>query len=66
VDGDGRFFYPWGGEVARVPPLAHGDVTALPRDVEACASGTGERLDLALAVDAVLAIERRARAPAVT
>jgi len=67
VDAEGRFFYPWGGEVAAAPRLPRSDVSTLLErtrplrlDTSTCASGSGERLDLASAVDALLAIERRA------
>jgi hypothetical protein len=67
VDAAGRFFYPWGGEVSTAPRLPRSDASALLErnrplriDHRTCASGSGERLDLALAVDALLAIDRRA------
>lgn len=67
VDREGRFFNPWGHEVPHVPHLTAADSPALPErngaltiDATTFGTGTGERLDLAAAVDALLAIDRRA------
>jgi hypothetical protein len=62
VDRDGRFYYPWGGEIAAVPSLPRGDPAALVaagRDATTCKHGNGERLDLSSSVDAVMEIQRR-------
>jgi hypothetical protein len=65
VDREGRFFYPWGGEREAVPRLPRGraedlleDNGALSIDPDTCAAGTGERLDLAYAVDMMFEIDR--------
>jgi hypothetical protein len=67
VDGDGRFFFPWGGELETVPRLPRGhpdDLVErnrpLPIDHDTCANGTGERLDLAYVVDVMFEIDRSA------
>jgi hypothetical protein len=67
VDRDGRFYYPWGGEIAVVPPQPRGDPAELAernRDLvihdRTCEPGFGERLELALAIDDMFAIERHA------
>ncbi len=71
VDADGRFFYPWGGEIPMVPSLPRGDPSELSArngrlaiDAKTCKQGTGERMELAAAVDWLIAIEdpRRHRA----
>jgi len=61
VDPEGNFFYPWGQPFPAVPTLPRGDPAELAagnRDLEIDAdtleSGTGERLDLAYAVDVFL------------
>ena len=66
VDGRGRFFYPWGGEIAAAPSLPRGDPAELRArahgpaiHARTCAHGTGEHMDLAATVDALLAIGRR-------
>jgi len=66
VDGEGRFFSPWGAPIESVPRLARGDPAelvernaALAIDAGRCESGLGEPLDLAAAVDCLLAIDRR-------
>jgi 5-methylcytosine-specific restriction endonuclease McrA len=74
VDGDGRFYYPWGSEVARAPRLPRGDPAELARrnrrlavDATTCKPGLGETLHLDLAIDHMCAIDERAeraRAPA--
>ena len=72
VGRDGRFFYPWGGELEAVPRLPRGrpgDLLEHNRrlsiDHDTCATGTGERLDLAYAVDVMFEIDRWAgRRPA--
>jgi hypothetical protein len=63
VDADGRFFYPWGGGIPAVPVMLCGDPSALiarnrgfPIDGDTCEHGSGERMELAAAVDWVLAI----------
>lgn len=62
VDAEGRFFNPWGKEIVAAPQLPRGDPSELRKTgVTECDTGTGERLDLAAAVDAMLAIDRRAR-----
>jgi hypothetical protein len=65
VDRDGRFFDPWGGELEAVPRLPRGrpdDLVernrSLAIDRGTCAAGTGERLDLAYAVDMIFEIDR--------
>ena len=67
VDQDGRFLYPWGGELEAVPRLPRGRANdllernrafSISRDT--CAAGTGERLELAYAVDMMFEIDRRA------
>jgi len=63
VDREGRFFYPWGGEITAVPSLPRGDPAALvapDRDATTCKHGNGERLDLSDSVDAVVELHRRA------
>jgi uncharacterized protein DUF222/HNH endonuclease len=67
VDASGRFYYPWGGEIAQVPRPPRGDLAELTArnrhltiDAGTCASGLGERMDLGLAVDAIGEIERNA------
>jgi 5-methylcytosine-specific restriction endonuclease McrA len=62
VDHDGRFFYPWGGEIAAVPRLPRGDPAELAErhatlgiDEATIECGFGEKLDLELAVDVLLA-----------
>ncbi len=64
VDRRGRFYYPWGGRLPTVPPLPRGHPDELVdrhRDLavdhRTCRPGTGERLDLAAAVDALLSID---------
>ncbi|HST15570.1 MAG TPA: DUF222 domain-containing protein [Gaiellaceae bacterium] len=66
VDADGRFFYPWGGEILASPSLPHGDrreLTARNRrftiDAETCKRGDGDRMDLTAAVDWLLTIRDR-------
>ena len=68
VDAEGRFFYPWGGQIVPVPRLPRGDPAALAArdlsiDDSTCEPGTGEPLDLAEAVEALLRIEARAPTP---
>jgi hypothetical protein len=70
VDADGRFYYPWGGELLPAPPLPAGSADHLrrsnrefPIDERTCASGSGGRMDLAQAIDWMLSVERRAHAP---
>jgi hypothetical protein len=67
VDRDGRFYYPWGGAVASVPRLPRGDPAELAErnrdfaiDARTCRPGRGDTLHLDLAVDDMLAVERRA------
>lgn len=67
VDAEGHFFYPWGVELEPVPRLPRGDPAALTErnrrlaiDARTCEPGLGDRLDPALAVDDMLAIERKA------
>jgi hypothetical protein len=68
LDEEGRFFYPWGGEIAPVPPLPPGDPSAvaagnshLTIDARTCDTGTGERLNLAASVADLIEIDRRAK-----
>jgi hypothetical protein len=68
VDEDGRFFYPSGVEILASPSLPHSDpaeLTARNRrltiDAETCKHGSGERLELAEAVDSLLTIRDRGR-----
>jgi Domain of unknown function (DUF222)/HNH endonuclease len=72
VDADGRFFYPWGGEIPVVPSLPRGDPSELSTrngrfaiDAKTCKPGTGERMELAAAVDWLIAIEDPTRPRAV-
>jgi hypothetical protein len=61
VDLDGRFFYPWGGEIEAAPRLPNGQLTelaALATDDGTCEHGSGERMDLAATVDFLLGLER--------
>jgi hypothetical protein len=67
VDADGRFSYPWGGELEPVPRLPSGHLDDLLErnrplsiDRDTCATGTGERLDLAYVVDVMFEIDRSA------
>ncbi|HEU5371529.1 MAG TPA: DUF222 domain-containing protein [Gaiellaceae bacterium] len=67
VDADGRFYYPWGGEVARVPRPPRGDpaeLIARNRDLaiddRTVDAGDGDRLDLDLAIEGMFAIDERA------
>jgi hypothetical protein len=69
VDERLRFYDPWGRRIPSVVELARGDPAELLRRDRAaaigpstCASGTGDRMDLDLTVDALLA----AAAPSVT
>ena len=62
VDGEGAFLRPWGGQVAPVPAPPRGDPDALVEqdrelgiDVGAFTTGTGEQIDLAYIVNALLA-----------
>jgi len=66
VDADGRFFYPWGGEIIASPSLPHSDPADLAArnrrftiDAETCKHGSGERLELAAAVDSLLTIRAK-------
>ena len=66
VDADGRFFYPWGGEIPAAPALPRGDPAALGArnrglaiDAGTCKHGTGEPMDLAAMVDSLFAIDKR-------
>jgi hypothetical protein len=61
VDAEGRFFNAWGKELAPAPPLPRGDLSELRTADATLQRGTGERLDLAASVDAMLSIDRRAR-----
>jgi hypothetical protein len=78
VDAEGRFYYPWGGEIARVPTLPRGDPAELLEqhsdlgiNEDTCQGGAvsypGE-FTVAYSVDLLFDIEhratRRARAPA--
>ena len=63
VDAQGRFHYPWGGEIAPAPSLPRGDPNVLIErtrgfaiDDETCKHGTGERLELVQAVDWLLQV----------
>ena len=63
LDANGRFHYPWGGEIAAAPSLPRGDPNVLIErnrafaiDDETGKHGTGERLDLAQAVDWLLQV----------
>jgi hypothetical protein len=73
VDAAGRFYYPWGGEIAQVPRRPRGDPAELIArnqdlaiDARTCASGLGEPMDFVYAVDMIGEIEanaaRRSRA----
>ena len=62
ADGNLEFRDPWGGLIAEVPRPPPGDVDrlldhnrSLEIDAWRCASGDGDRMDLGLAVDALLA-----------
>ena len=68
VDPDGRFFYPWRGEILASPSLPHGDPRQLAVrnrrfmiDSETCKHVSGERMDLAAAVDSLLTIRDRSK-----
>jgi hypothetical protein len=65
VDHGGRFYYPWGQPLEAVPRLPRGDPDELLDrnrglliEADTCEPGTGERMDLAYAVDALLSTER--------
>ena len=65
VDGERRFYYPWGGQIHAVPRLPRGQLEELAErnrelaiDADTCEPGLGDRLDLAAAVDYLLEIER--------
>ena len=67
VDHEGRFYYPWGGEISPVPRLPRGDPAELARrnrdvaiDARTCKPGDGDPLDLDLAIDHIYAIQERA------
>jgi hypothetical protein len=67
VDAAGRFYYPWGGEIAQVPGAPRGDPGELVErnrdfaiDERTCASGLGESMDFAYSVDSIGEIERNA------
>jgi Domain of unknown function (DUF222)/HNH endonuclease len=67
VDQDGRFYYPWGTQVAPVPPLPRGDPSQLVAansavgiDDRTYNLGGGERFDLDYALYALTTIQRRA------
>jgi hypothetical protein len=67
VDHEGRFYYPWGTQVAPVPPLPRGDPGELVAsnsrfaiDDRTYDPGGGERFDLDYALYGLIAIERRA------
>ncbi|MGZ4356125.1 MAG: DUF222 domain-containing protein [Gaiellaceae bacterium] len=70
VDREGRFFYPGGAQITPVPPLPRDTAALADRnrdlsiDASTCEPGTGERLDLAAAVEELLRKERRAPTPA--
>jgi HNH endonuclease len=71
VDLDGRFFYPWGGEIEAVPRLPRGQLEELTErtraraiDDRTCDHGTGERMDLAATVDYLLRLEQHTSEPA--
>jgi hypothetical protein len=66
VAADGRFFYPWGGEIVASPSLPRSDPADLAArnrrftiDAETCKQGGGERLELAAAVDSLLTIRAK-------
>ena len=66
VDREGRFYYPWGAQIAPVPRLPRGDpdqlVAANGRlaiDDRTYHPGGGERFDLDYALYALIAIQRR-------
>jgi hypothetical protein len=73
LDAEGTFYDRWGNRIEAVPKLPRGDPQALLRrndeleiDAATCEPGDADPLELADAVDALLAIERRtaaARAP---
>jgi hypothetical protein len=63
VDPSGRFSYPWGEPFAAVPALPRGQPSELldrnrhlEIDDATCASGTGEHVDIAYVVDAMLSM----------
>jgi hypothetical protein len=63
VDRDGRFSNPWRGQIPDVPRLPRGSpsdlldrVGSLGIDAKTCDHGTGERMDLGYAVDALIAV----------
>jgi hypothetical protein len=63
ADERGRFSYPWGAPVDEVPPLPRAgpaDLRDRNRDLEidalTCETGTGDPLDLAVAVDVLLRV----------
>ena len=64
-----EFLDPWGGALPKAPRPPPGDPFELVKrngalriDHRTCASGTGDRMDLGLAVDALLSVTRRAKA----
>jgi hypothetical protein len=70
IDEQHRFYDPWGRQFPAVPALPRGhpdELIARNRelgiDADTCAPGTGEALDLALAVDAMLTVSRTQRSP---
>jgi hypothetical protein len=67
VDREGRFYYPWGAEIAAVPRLPRGSPdqlvaanSSLAIDERSYHSGGSESFDLDYAVYALITIERRA------
>ena len=65
VDADGRCYYPWGGEFLPAPPLPPGNAHEIENrnrelriDDRTCAHGSGERMDLAAAVDRLISAVR--------
>jgi uncharacterized protein DUF222/HNH endonuclease len=64
VDDRMRFYDPWGGCIPQVRRPPTGDADELRRyNVAACASGTGDPMDLDLAVDALLRATEWTSAP---
>jgi hypothetical protein len=68
ADGDFEFRDPWGNPIDPVPRPPPGDPDRLRErnsllgiEADTCAGGDGDRMDLALAVDALLSLYRHER-----
>jgi len=72
-DGTFEFRDPWGATVEKVPRPPPGDTrrllgrnTELAIDASTCACGDGDRMDLSMAVDALLLLDRRGEGNAIS